>query len=628
VLAGVTAAVITLTMMQWGALVAIATGTTISGADYFDGTSQTHDATEISDDSIISLDDSVNGGWYVATGDVTWYESLTVTGNVTLIIDDDVSLNINCNSSSAVDGSAGIKLQVGATLTIYAESDTPSSGGLAACGSASSSGGGGAGIGSDGGTSTTPVQASGAVTIGPNANITAVGGNSNTQAGGAGIGTGGTGGASANQAAVGLITLSTSPGLISVQGGTSDSSRFGAAVGLGGTGTGGSPIQAGVCTTLVCFTAAADGLGGSVVLAAPGSAGPTNSMAFSSAMIDFIQAVISTQGLTYVPIGFLPDPFTGCTITDNGHPPDLSNTFQDSSLQTWYALPDVNSHAIVMSCSSPPSTKPGSAIVITSPRTMHKALLGVNYDLQLTAAGGTKPITWAVTGGALPPGLTLSHSGQITGTPTSTGVNNTFTFTVMATDTLGNAATATFTIDVYEMPTNLTTTLPDGVVGRSYSALLSADGTSPMTWSLVANSGALPPGLTLDPGTGVISGTPTKAGKYTFDVSVWNIACDPQQTLTITISDAPPPTSPYPTTATSQPTGTPGPTSTSSGTAGPTVAPTTPSSGQTANTGGSVVSTSGWLPVFGIGLLCLGALVLRRRSSPVSELAWRHRPDR
>ena len=53
-----------------------------------------------------------------------------------------------------------------------------------------------------------------------------------------------------------------------------------------------------------------------------------------------------------------------------------------------------------------------------------------------------------------------------------------------------------------------TTSLPNGGVGASYSkTLTSTGGAPPVSWSI--SSGALPAGLTLDPSTGVISGTPT-----------------------------------------------------------------------------------------------------------------------
>jgi subtilisin family serine protease len=76
------------------------------------------------------------------------------------------------------------------------------------------------------------------------------------------------------------------------------------------------------------------------------------------------------------------------------------------------------------------------------------------------------------------------------------------------------------------MPLNLmlvTTTLPPGTLGTEYQATLDAiGGTKPYTWAIV--DGALPGGLDLDSGTGVISGTPTGDGSFTFTVQVTDAA--------------------------------------------------------------------------------------------------------
>ena len=64
-----------------------------------------------------------------------------------------------------------------------------------------------------------------------------------------------------------------------------------------------------------------------------------------------------------------------------------------------------------------------------------------------------------------------------------------------------------------------TTSLPNGQVEVAYTATLEATGgTEPYTWSI--SDGSLPDGLTLDSGTGVISGTPTTEEDYSFTVQV------------------------------------------------------------------------------------------------------------
>ena len=65
-----------------------------------------------------------------------------------------------------------------------------------------------------------------------------------------------------------------------------------------------------------------------------------------------------------------------------------------------------------------------------------------------------------------------------------------------------------------------TTSLPDGEVGVAYNSSVAATGgTTPYTWSI--DSGSLPAGLTLNPGTGAITGNPTgPEGASNFTVKV------------------------------------------------------------------------------------------------------------
>ena len=164
-------------------------------------------------------------------------------------------------------------------------------------------------------------------------------------------------------------------------------------------------------------------------------------------------------------------------------------------------------------------------------------LPGVPYSDFVTANGGSLPYRWSVSAGTLPPGLSLNAaSGQITGIPSASGV---FPFTVQVLDSLASVATKNLiiTIGAGQLLSITTASLPDGAVNQTYSQLLAATGgTQPLTWSL--GSGSLPTGLILD-ATGVISGTPTILGTFSFDVVVTDVnKAVARKSLTINITNA------------------------------------------------------------------------------------------
>ncbi len=156
--------------------------------------------------------------------------------------------------------------------------------------------------------------------------------------------------------------------------------------------------------------------------------------------------------------------------------------------------------------------------VSIAPASLPGGSAGTAYSQALTASGGNAPYAFTVSAGALPAGLTLSGAGLLSGTPTVAG---TFNFTVTATDsTSGTAGTASRAYTLVLTPPNIVVnqqTLPTTFVGQPYSATLtSSGGTAPYTYAVTA--GALPPGLTLTP-AGVLSGTPTAFGTFTFTVT-------------------------------------------------------------------------------------------------------------
>ncbi len=94
---------------------------------------------------------------------------------------------------------------------------------------------------------------------------------------------------------------------------------------------------------------------------------------------------------------------------------------------------------------------------------------------------------------------------------------------------------------VWAAPTILPSTLPEAEVDVFYTVtLVAAPVTLPSTWTIT--SGALPNGLTLDTNTGVISGTPTSTGSYTFFVEVADATSppsSPQQGFLINVTQTP-----------------------------------------------------------------------------------------
>jgi hypothetical protein len=179
----------------------------------------------------------------------------------------------------------------------------------------------------------------------------------------------------------------------------------------------------------------------------------------------------------------------------------------------------------------------GSQLTIATQTALPKGLIGQFYSAKLQATGGAPPYSWSTQLLGID-GLKLATDGTISGTP---NVQGTFIPYFVVTDSKGTTASAGVEIDIYSPP-NFTTpaNLPDLNVGlRAYIDISVNGGVQPYTFSL-APSSTIPSGLTFsnNGGVGLIQGTPTTAGTFSFTVQLTDSFSPPlkiSQTFTLNV---------------------------------------------------------------------------------------------
>src|SRR5262249_53822381 len=147
------------------------------------------------------------------------------------------------------------------------------------------------------------------------------------------------------------------------------------------------------------------------------------------------------------------------------------------------------------------------------------------------------PAPTVTTSGPLPGGVTLAANGTLGGTPTEGG---TFPITITASNGVAPDATQDFTLRVYQPPTFTSANATTFTVGQQDSFTVAASGVPAHALSMTP--GSLPTGVTFDPTTGALSGTPAAGtgGSYTLQFTAANgIVPNAVQTFSLVVDEAP-----------------------------------------------------------------------------------------
>lgn len=162
-----------------------------------------------------------------------------------------------------------------------------------------------------------------------------------------------------------------------------------------------------------------------------------------------------------------------------------------------------------------------STTTITASCVVIHAVEGVPITpVTMTASGGVGgPYTFSASG--LPPGVTMSSNGTVSGTPTASG---TFNYTVTITDSAGNTGTVNCSVTVAPTPPSITAScvVINAVEGTPITPVtMTASGGVGGPYTFTATG--LPPGVTMS-SSGTISGTPTASGTFNYTVTITDSA--------------------------------------------------------------------------------------------------------
>jgi hypothetical protein len=225
---------------------------------------------------------------------------------------------------------------------------------------------------------------------------------------------------------------------------------------------------------------------------------------------------------------------TGLTFSTAPNAGTISGTVkQVGSFPLTLTATDANNCTV----SQPFTLVVGCTTLTITPTTLPTGVQGTAYNQTFTVAPAGTTYSYAVTAGALPAGLSLhSATGVLSGMPQASG---NYSFAVTATGWGACSKTQSYSLLITGTCAAVTlnpATLPAATVGTAYSQTVSATGgTAPYSFNV--SQGALPSGLALNTNTGVISGTPTTVGTFSFSVRATSAGgCSGSRNYVVTVS--------------------------------------------------------------------------------------------
>jgi N-acetylneuraminic acid mutarotase len=205
--------------------------------------------------------------------------------------------------------------------------------------------------------------------------------------------------------------------------------------------------------------------------------------------------------------------------------PTAGGTFNFRIAATSGSCSAARDYTVTIACAS---------LTITT-TTLPAGTVGSDYSqtIGVTPAAPAGSYNFTLLTGSLPSGLTLNTTtGSLTGLPTVTG---SYGFTIKAMAATGCAAAQSYTLQII-CPSITLSALPTPMLNTAYNQIVSAM-PSGGSYSFAVTAGVLPAGLSLNPATGLVSGTPATAGAYNFTITATGFgACTGSRTHTGTIA--------------------------------------------------------------------------------------------